>query len=70
MNGSGEGGYYIEYYAWWETVLQFLPVALALGFAVWGFFAITKAKKELALEIDASSDDSISVEENVQNLNE
>ena len=70
MNGSGEGGYYIEYYAWWETVLQFLPVALALGFAVWGFFAITKAKKELALEVDDFSDDSISVEENVQNLNE
>lgn len=46
MNGCGEGGYYITYYAWWELTLIFLEVGLVLGAAVWGFFAIKGAIKQ------------------------
>ena len=46
MNGLGEGGYYIVYYAWWETTLMMLVLGLILGSAVWGFFAIRKALKQ------------------------
>lgn len=43
MNGCGEGGYYITYYAWWEMTLIFFVVGLAVLSIIWGFFAIRKA---------------------------
>lgn len=50
MNGCGEGGYYITYYAWWEEMIIGLDIALGIAILASGAFVITtsylKSKKE------------------------
>ncbi len=46
MNGCGEGGYYITYYAWWELLIFFLGIGIIIGAVIWGFFAIWSALKQ------------------------
>lgn len=50
MNGCGEGGYYITYYAWWETLIIVLDIVLGVAILGSGAFVITtsllKSKKE------------------------
>jgi len=50
MNGCGEGGYYITYYAWWETLIIVLDIVLGVGILASGAFVIatslSKSKKE------------------------
>ena len=56
MNGCGEGGYYIVYYAWWEVLIVWLDIAVGVGVAVWGVFAILKMKKKLKADDDNPTD--------------
>ena len=37
MNGCGEGGYYVTYYAWWEVLLFFLEIGVLAVTVLWGF---------------------------------
>lgn len=46
MNGCGEGGYYITYYAWWELLIFYFDLGLIAASGVWGFFAIRSALKK------------------------
>ena len=50
MNGCGEGGYYITYYAWWETLIIVLDIVLGVAILGSGAFVVTtsllKSKKE------------------------
>lgn len=46
MNGCGEGGYYVTYYAWWEVFIVWLDIVVAAGIVVWGVFAIRGAVKD------------------------
>lgn len=52
MNGCGEGGYYITYYAWWEQMIIWLDIIIGVGAIVWGVFAVRnsvlRTKKEEA----------------------
>ena len=50
MNGHGEGGYYITYYAWWEVFIFFFDLGLIGAAAVWGFFAIRSALKKAKID--------------------
>ncbi|MBE7088707.1 MAG: beta-glucosidase [Clostridiales bacterium] len=46
MNGCGEGGYYITYFAWWETMIFTIDIVIAALVPVTGFFAIWIANKQ------------------------
>ncbi len=54
MNGCGEGGYYITYFAWWEVMIFFLNIGIMIGAAIWGFFAIWSAMAQAKKDKDAS----------------
>ncbi len=40
MNGIGEGGYYITYYAWWEMTIFISDIVLLALVALWGVLAM------------------------------
>ena len=45
MNGCGEGGYYITYYAWWETMIFVIDIVVAAAIVLWGVLAIWLVRK-------------------------
>lgn len=46
MNGHGEGGYYITYYAWWEVLLFFFDLGLIIAAIIWGVFVMISVMKQ------------------------
>lgn len=48
MNGVGEGVVWASTMAMWKIILIVVNVAVVIGIAVWGYFAIRKAKKKIA----------------------
>ena len=56
MNGVGEGVVWGTTMAKWKIVAIVVNVALFVGFAVWGYFAIRKAKCKYAAEAQSTEE--------------
>ncbi len=45
MNGCGEGGYYVTYYAWWEVTLFFSEIGMLAITLIWGLLLYLNYRK-------------------------
>ena len=53
MNGVGEGGYYVTYYAWWEVLFFFVEIGVLAITVLWGGLCVylnIRRNKKLAAE--------------------
>lgn len=46
MNGCGEGGYYVTYYAWWEVMIVVIDIVVPVVIVLWGGLAIWLVYKQ------------------------
>ena len=61
MNGCGEGGYYVTYYAWWEVLLFFLEIGVLAVTVLWGFLCFylnyRRNKQQTTVEVSGDKKD-------------